>query len=520
MYKPSCTSLRVLLHTALVRFAVEKITIESHLEICGKYVYHTNVCGYNSKVTNCLFSAQNNGACLKYWYQVREKIHSFCFCGIVVALSDFKKANTFIYLPEIFLVAIKGMTQAKSSASCLKLSEFCGSRTDQLEGADLNKMEEASLASCEEDRVTRKSEVDSAAVSLNTAHVDGIAVSTDVPLETNNKQAASTSPRSVRCPERDLAEPVITGGQEQLASAKISAVKEMSVRWMFDVSSWCPSEAEWVSALSSVQPEECTRIRRFAFRRDARASLAGRLLARLFVSRALSIPWSAVRLERDSRGKPTVQEGLTDAKVSFSISHAGRWAVLAGEAGYGSSVADTVGVDTVEEKHRDAAHLLRIMKRNLSTVEQVSIEKAGRDGPGVFFRLWALKESYLKATGEGIGGGPELSELSFSFCSSHLPDTPGCVEVGTALEVKGCPLPSGWHFEESRIDPLHIVAVAVSGSEDNCCKMKSAPPVFQEISWNEFQGALESVTHHEPTFYLDYFNKPESPAYLQNTSRR
>lgn len=55
------------------------------------------------------------------------------------------------------------------------------------------------------------------------------------------------------------------------------------VRWAFRVSSWHPTEQEWLKAASYIQAEEKERIGKFVFRRDAKSSMIGRLLIRKFV---------------------------------------------------------------------------------------------------------------------------------------------------------------------------------------------------------------------------------------------
>jgi hypothetical protein len=56
------------------------------------------------------------------------------------------------------------------------------------------------------------------------------------------------------------------------------------IRWAFQVGSWTPTEHEWALVSSCIQLEEKEKIGRFVFRRDAKSSMAGRLLIRKFVS--------------------------------------------------------------------------------------------------------------------------------------------------------------------------------------------------------------------------------------------
>jgi len=53
-----------------------------------------------------------------------------------------------------------------------------------------------------------------------------------------------------------------------------NAIKIMAgVRLAFKCGVWQPSAAEWVLAMSSVQPEERLRIRQFVFRKHTRSAL-------------------------------------------------------------------------------------------------------------------------------------------------------------------------------------------------------------------------------------------------------
>lgn len=89
---------------------------------------------------------------------------------------------------------------------------------------------------------------------------------------------------------------------------------------------------------------------------------------------------------RNEHGKPFLKSG----EVYFNLSHSGDMAVCA--------LSDTeVGVDTERMKKAD----LRLAERFFSPEEYTFImESADRDR--AFFRLWTLKESFVKAAGVGI----------------------------------------------------------------------------------------------------------------------
>ena len=107
---------------------------------------------------------------------------------------------------------------------------------------------------------------------------------------------------------------------------------------------------------------------------------AGLLARRAFLK--MKVSFSALSLEQG--GKPVI----TDEKHFFNLSHSGMYAVCA----YGLSPS---GVD-IQKETPDRFH---IAERCFTEGEQALIRE---QGPEMFTRIWARKESYLKFTGQGI----------------------------------------------------------------------------------------------------------------------
>lgn len=94
--------------------------------------------------------------------------------------------------------------------------------------------------------------------------------------------------------------------------------------------------------------------------------------------------------ETDAHGKPTLPDGR-----QFNLSHAGDYAVLA-------TANAAVGVDIERERPLDWRH---VAKRFLHPDEYAYL-CAQPDPLGAFFRIWTLKESYVKALGCGFSLPP------------------------------------------------------------------------------------------------------------------
>ena len=175
------------------------------------------------------------------------------------------------------------------------------------------------------------------------------------------------------------------------------------------------------SALPLLPPARQNRVLACRFRRDQALRAAGGLLLRQGFLDAGLAP-ELLRIERTPAGKPFLPE---QPELFFSLSHSGRWAMAA-------FAAAPVGCDIQSGAHLPAhsgAFPFHPDERAFLSAAQDEAERRTR-----FFRLWCLKESYLKATGEG------LSRPLESFCV-HLdgdrPDLPGAAALELAAP-EGC----------------------------------------------------------------------------------
>ena len=135
-------------------------------------------------------------------------------------------------------------------------------------------------------------------------------------------------------------------------------------------------------------------------------------------------------------GKPF----LPGAGVEFNLSHAGDYAVCAvGGAALGCDI------------ERVQTYSMSVARRFFCERETRLLEAAvtPEEQQDLFFRLWTLKESYLKAVGKG------LSQPLGSFCVSFASGRPvlsGCEDV--------------WQFREFSVAEGYRCAVcAAAGAE-------------------------------------------------------
>lgn len=296
-----------------------------------------------------------------------------------------------------------------------------------------------------------------------------------------------------------------------------------SVRWAFRCGSWTPSRSDWLFAARCVQQEEKDRIGQFVFAKDAKSAMAGRLMLRRFVCERMGIPWSEIRLERSPRGKPYLatplkvspNSGPEPPSWSFNLSHQGDYTVLAAEQGL------QVGVDimkTTMPGSSSVPEFFRIMTRQFTEYEWSVIQSAGSEQQqlAVFYRHWALKESFIKAIGTGLGFN--LQRVEFHLSSEPL--TQKCVLRQTKMHLDE-EEEEDWTFEESLLDADHHVAVALgpSNTAGAAPLRPSLPPPtsFTLLSFTDLIASASPLTEEDPACWDGFKIKAEAPQRQRET---
>ena len=187
-----------------------------------------------------------------------------------------------------------------------------------------------------------------------------------------------------------------------------------------------PADEAFASVLS---PEELERARRFLFAQDRLRFVAARGALRCLIARYAGIAARDVRLACGSHGKPCLD--VTGVSVvRFNVSHSGGLSLL------GFALGRDIGVDIQQEN--DDVDFMPIAERCFSAGEKASILRVeGAERRRAFYRLWARKEAYIKALGDGF---------SIPLKSVEVADD------GAA--------PSGWLVRD--LDPLAGFAAAVA----------------------------------------------------------
>lgn len=188
--------------------------------------------------------------------------------------------------------------------------------------------------------------------------------------------------------------------------------------------------------------------------REARARLRAPHLPRQYlVTRALlrsllseyapGTEPSRWRFELGDSGKPVLATPFAAAGLHFNLAH------TAGLVAIALAREPALGVDV--EHFAPRGPPLHVAPRYFTAAEAADLAALPVDQQAArFYALWTLKESWLKATGEGLAGG--LDQVSF-----HFDD----VRFASGVTLQGHA--GRWRFWQAVASPEHLLALALRG---------------------------------------------------------
>ncbi|MCK4258316.1 MAG: 4'-phosphopantetheinyl transferase superfamily protein [Halanaerobiales bacterium] len=194
--------------------------------------------------------------------------------------------------------------------------------------------------------------------------------------------------------------------------------------------------AEQISFLPFIPAVKRERVKAFRYWQDAQRTILGYSLLTFALNQLTGLPRDEMEFTFDYYGKPHIK----NCPYHFNLSHAGDWIACA-------ISSDIVGVD-VE----------KIQNIDLSIAEHFFAEPEAHDlfllpeekRKEYFFKLWTLKESYIKAEGKGVS----IPLDSFWFHVSEDEE----IQFDTHAKTKD------WNFKLFDFNPGYKLAICVLNS--------------------------------------------------------
>ncbi|MGB9370046.1 MAG: 4'-phosphopantetheinyl transferase superfamily protein [Xanthobacteraceae bacterium] len=195
-------------------------------------------------------------------------------------------------------------------------------------------------------------------------------------------------------------------------------------------------EPAWSRLGTLLDHGERVRAGRFAFERHRREYSAAHALKRLMLTAVGGMAPHSWCFETDAWGKPRVSP---EVGPHFNLSH------CAGLVACAVSNELELGID-VEPLDREAP--LEIAKVHFTPTEQAWIAALPSPERGVaFWKVWTLKEAFIKATGRGLR--QPLHDFSVAFDPLRV-----IFHDQTLGDSRA------WHFEQRQVGSAHMLALA------------------------------------------------------------
>jgi 4'-phosphopantetheinyl transferase len=197
--------------------------------------------------------------------------------------------------------------------------------------------------------------------------------------------------------------------------------------------------------LSWLDAEERSRYERFRFPHHRHEYLVAHALLRSSLSNygnCLPEDW---RFSKNAYGRPEIQPGCGQPLLRFNLSH------TEGLVACAITQSATVGIDV--ERITRLGDLRAIAEVSFAPEELTVLSQLpDYDGRQYFFRLWTLKEAYVKAQGKGLS--MPLQQIAFRFSRQATESIHFAISAATE------PL-QNWQFAWCNPTPEHSLALAI-----------------------------------------------------------
>lgn len=191
--------------------------------------------------------------------------------------------------------------------------------------------------------------------------------------------------------------------------------------------------------LQYVSQERKLKMNRYRRWIDAHRSVLGEVLVRIAVCHRHGASNHELKFGLDQNQKPLL---LVPSGYHFNISHSGEWVVCA----LGSNPVG-IDVERLKPMELEVAESIFTFDEHQALFGQKEDEKLS-----YFYKLWTLKESYIKATGKGLR--IPLNSFSFNIDRDH---------VITFKADEGHPRA---YFKQWSMDSEHVISIcSLSGDE-------------------------------------------------------
>lgn len=212
--------------------------------------------------------------------------------------------------------------------------------------------------------------------------------------------------------------------------------------------------------LERINPTIQQKIYKFHRYEDKLRSLCGEMLLQVFSNKHWHLSQKVMLRKVNSYGKPGF---VKYPNYQFNISHSGNWVVAAFDS-------LPIGIDI----EKIAAINLEVAERffTKSEINMIHMKTKKDEQIKLFYELWTLKESYVKAVGKGLS----IPLDSFAI------DITGDRIINLQQPNK---IPSVWNFKQYDLNSEYALAV--------CGQNPTFPKQIKYLEWEELRQCFNNI---------------------------
>ncbi|CDS42541.1 L aminoadipate semialdehyde [Echinococcus multilocularis] len=264
-------------------------------------------------------------------------------------------------------------------------------------------------------------------------------------------------------------------------------------RFAFNHGLWDPCNVQLSHVFRCISTTDQENALKFAYKRDVKSFLAARLLTLYMARRLFGLDPINVNVKRSEYRRPYL-EGELD--FDFNLSHNGDFTLLTSCHEMRTGV-DVMQVELPPASGSVAGFLLKMKSLFAPSEWHLLTSTNCEDGGRIrnFFRLWCLKEAFVKNIGTGLR--TDISTVEFDLSGA----APKCTYPGL--------VDTEWRFEEHQLPNSHVAAVAWynPGALNKCSDVEP----FQELSPNDLLATLSPWNEVKDHFWSAYCFKDMCP---------
>lgn len=271
-----------------------------------------------------------------------------------------------------------------------------------------------------------------------------------------------------------------------------------------NIHNWKTTKNDWLGFLSLISSTERMRIARYLFKKNSKQTTIGQVLIKYSIEKVKAQSGVKIILARNEYGKPYIENCRTlfeDSLIDFNLSHSESFVIISVIYDVPIDNAISVGCDVMkvnffhnnlntlspeELSRKQIEQFFSIIENEFTENEKIFINlgKTNIDKLVNFYRIWCLKESYIKSIGKGLYFGLRRINCVIKSCLNLEVKNRSVTDTKVLIDEKEVNV----QFSEQIVfntdaefpDNIYILTVCMVSEEENDFEIKQVP--FEQIS--------------------------------------